>query len=305
MSSRRPNFLILGAPKCGTTSLCYYLAQHPDVFVPRQKEPRFFDAEYEKGLDYYWQTYFSDWAGELAVGEGRVFLLFLPFVPARIRESLPDARLIAILRDPVDRAYSHWWHRYTARNESLPFEDAIEQNLERIASGVDFGGDDGPELWRKGLLHETAMASRYRTYLECGLYAGQLRRYFELFPREQLRIADYDEFVRDPRALVRELWAFLGVDPDPELVDVAPQNQARAALESRARQRVARFLVATGLRRLIPRRIRQSVGARWQGPAAERPPLAPETRARLAGFYRQPNRDLEALLGRRFTAWTH
>ena len=232
----RPSFLVLGAPKCGTSSLCHYLAQHPQVYLAPEKEPRFFDAEYERGLDYYWSRYFPGWSGQAVAGEGRTYLLLLPFVPARIRESLPGARLIAILRNPVDRAYSHWWHRYTARNETLDFEPAIERNLEQIAAGVDFAGDDGPRVWREGLVHETAMASTYRLYLDCGLYARQLRRYFETFPREQLQVVYTDDLVSDAEAVVRELWGFIGVAPDAELADLAPRNTARAVRESRWRQ---------------------------------------------------------------------
>src|SRR3972149_6925354 len=152
LALNRPNFLVLGAAKAGTTSLCHYLAQHPDVFIPEVKEPIFFDAEYERGLDYYWKKYFSRWSGQPAVGEGRVFNLYLPFVPPRIRESIPGAKLIAVLRNPVERAYSHWWHRFSYRDEILPFHEAIRENLSRIARGILFEGGNGARLWRDGLV---------------------------------------------------------------------------------------------------------------------------------------------------------
>ena len=96
-----PDFFILGAAKAGTTSLFELLKLHPDVFMSSPKEPFFFEYEYEKGLGFYSRTYFRGWNGQKRIGEARVSHLLLPFVPGRIRASRPEARLIAILRDPV------------------------------------------------------------------------------------------------------------------------------------------------------------------------------------------------------------
>jgi hypothetical protein len=82
---RRPTFLILGGAKCGTSSIRYYMDQHPEVFFSTPKEPIFFEAEYERGLDFYWQKYFQGWNGECAVGEARVYNLYLPYVVDHIR----------------------------------------------------------------------------------------------------------------------------------------------------------------------------------------------------------------------------
>jgi hypothetical protein len=89
-----PNFFILGAAKCGTSSLRGYLSRHPEVFMSDPKEPFFFEAEYEKGFDFYWRRYFSDWQGEPAIGEARHRNLFLPYVTKRIAASVPDAKLL-------------------------------------------------------------------------------------------------------------------------------------------------------------------------------------------------------------------
>ena len=102
---KRPNFLILGAGKSGTNSLYHYLGQHPDVFLSTPKEPFYFEAEYEKGLKFYWDTYFNGWNGQRAVGEARVANLFLPYIPQRIKESLPQSKLIVTLRNPTHRAH--------------------------------------------------------------------------------------------------------------------------------------------------------------------------------------------------------
>ena len=140
------NFFILGAARSGTTSLYQYLARHPDVLMSTPKEPVFFEAEYENGLAYYRDRYFKGWNGEPALGEARPANLLLSYVAPRIRESFPDAKLVAILRNPVDRAYSHWWVKYCDGIEKRAFVAAVEENLARIASGVRFEGQEGERL---------------------------------------------------------------------------------------------------------------------------------------------------------------
>ena len=105
-----PNFLIIGAPKCGTTALYYALKRHPQIHLSTPKEPFFFEEEFDRGTEYYWRTYFADgWQGQPLVGEARNAHLFVPYVTRRIYETVPHARLIASLRNPVERAFSHWW----------------------------------------------------------------------------------------------------------------------------------------------------------------------------------------------------
>lgn len=105
---RLPSFFILGAAKCGTTSLHAYLGQHPDVCVSDPKEPFFFEAEFDRGATYYFNRYFSHWAGERIVGEARHRNLYMPYIPERILRFNPRARLIICVRNPTERAISHW-----------------------------------------------------------------------------------------------------------------------------------------------------------------------------------------------------
>jgi hypothetical protein len=300
--ARRPNFLLLGAAKSGTTSLAHYLAQHPDLCFSDPKEPIFFEAEYERGLDSYWETYFSSWNGERAVGEGRVYNLFLPFVSPRIWESLPDARLIAILRDPVMRAYSHWWHRFSRGLEKLSFPDAIEENLSQLEGGLSFEGREGERLWRRGLYRNTH-ATRYRLYLELGLYAEQLERYLALFPTSRLRVFLYEDLVTDAAAVVRDLWRFVGIDPGYELRDNSAQNERRDARTAPAAARLIRTARALELRRLVPRALRERALALVPERRAERPPVESAAREQLGRFFEPHNRALARLLDRDLSHW--
>ena len=300
-----PNFFVLGAAKSGTTALCHYLAQHPDVCFSIPKEPLFFESEYERGLAFYRDKYFPHWNGESAVGEGRVYNLFLPFVPPRIRDCFPGARLIAILRDPVARAFSHWWHRYSRGLETLSFETAIERNLEQVKSGLDFEADAGAERWRKGLFRN-GIGTRYRLYLELGFYGEQLERYLALFPASQLEIVFYEDLVANPAQITQHLWRFLGVDAAQELLDTRPQNEQRTRARSGAVAQLLDFVRASGVRRFVPkgirphlRQLRDSLPER----EAQRPPLSEATRAATAEHFEADSSRLRAIVQRDLSAW--
>ena len=144
-----PNFFILGAARCGTTSLYRYLQRHPDVFMATPKEPKFFEAEWSEGAEYYWSRYFTDWDGEPLAGEARPANLFLPFVPERISRLAPEARLLVILRDPVHRAYSSWRLRRLNGLEPAGFAEVVRDNLASLESGRTFAGEEGERLWRE------------------------------------------------------------------------------------------------------------------------------------------------------------
>lgn len=308
-SAELPNFLILGAAKSGTTSLYHYVGQHPDVCLSQPKEPLFFESEYERGLGFYWERYFEECSGQSAIGEARVYNLYLPYVPQRIRDSLPQARFIAVLRDPVDRAYSHWWHRYTRRIERLSFEAAVADNLETLRAGPRFEGNSGAREWQRGLFRNMN-GTRYRTYVDLGYYAEQLGRYLERFPSERLKVILYEDLVRDPAAVAREVWAFLGVDPDIELQDPSAQNVANPSLTPWYERALLRAYKASSLGALLPAswklraRAAEAALRDWlDEDPVERPPLAPETGRDLRAHFAARNETLAALLGRDLSHW--
>jgi hypothetical protein len=295
---RRPTFLVLGAGKCGTTSLHYLLGQHPDVFTTPEKEPPFFDAEYERGLEYYWTRYFSAWKGESAAGESRPAKLYLPFVPHRIRAALPGAKLIVILRNPVDRLFSHWAHRYRESKERLPLAEALAAE-DRQGDAVErLMAADGPAFWRSRLTPDQR-STWLRTYRPIGRYAEQLLRYFALFPGERIRVVRFEAFRDDPVGVVRELWRFLGVDnPEAPLDEVSARNPAMSIAASRVSRRARRtglfWWPPTGARRAI-RAVLDRIGPR--------PRFDPDVRAELVEYYRPHNRRLEQLLDWDLSDW--
>lgn len=196
-----PDFLILGAQKAGTTALYAYLRWHPDVTGPSFKEVSFFDRHYARGERWYRAHMPVRRSG--MVGEASPSYLFHPLAAERVAEMLPHARLIALLRNPVDRAFSHYQHEVALGREQLPFEDALAREDERMQG----------ELERM-LADPTYFSHAWwnYTYAARGRYAEQLERWFGAFPREQLLVLLTDDLAADTPGTYRRTLDFLGVD---------------------------------------------------------------------------------------------
>jgi sulfotransferase family protein len=296
-----PNFLLIGAAKAGTSAAYAYLRQHPEVFGSETKEPGFFalegqvarfagpgDRKFNRGcvttLASY-QALFSKVAGQRAVGEASTMYLYSPKAPARIRHYLPAIKLLAILRNPVDRAYSGY--RYLVRDglERLPsFEDALEAEDARVAAN-----------WQHLWYHK-----------RLGFYYVQLQRYFDLFPRDQIAVYLYEEFQANPLALVQQMFAFLGADPSfaPDVslkYNVSGEPKSRLLHAALARPNAAKNLVKGLLPATMRRRMRAKLMARNIQPTAPR--LAPETRRYLMSLYRDDILRLQSLIDRDLSPW--
>ena len=191
-----PNFLIIGAMKSGTTALYYYLEQHPDIYMSPVKEPNFFSSqEQENAADAVthigtYQHLFRGGSGKKAIGEASHSYLYEPGAAAEIRRYIPEARLIAILRNPIDRAYSHFLHMVQTGTEPL---DDFEQALREEEVGI----------------HKERT---FQDYIGRGLYYDQLERYFGTFPREQVRVYLYEDLSDAPISTVQDAFRFLKVD---------------------------------------------------------------------------------------------
>ncbi len=208
---RFPSFFILGAAKCATTSLHDYLGQCPEVCMSNPKEPFYFEAEFERGPTYYFNRYFSHWAGEPFVGEARHRNLYMPYTAERIFRFNPRARLIVCLRNPVERAISHWWHWFSRNQEPLSFREAIRDDWERIKAGVSYEHRSNQDAYARTL--QADGKGILRTYLDSGYYHDQIKRYLKLFPKKQLCTILFDDLIRDPIEVMSNLLEFIGADP--------------------------------------------------------------------------------------------
>jgi hypothetical protein len=223
-----PDFLIIGAQKSGTSSLYRYLAQHPQIRASEPKEVHFFDGglvagddAYARGADWY-RRHFPPRAA-LAPGQ-RVFeasplYLLHPLAPARIAGLLPQARLIAVLRNPVDRALSHYFHNVRTNDrlqhrEDLPPREAMAAEEARLA-----------EVLTRG--DYKSQAYRVYSYKARGRYLEQLERFWAHFPRERLLVLRAEDLFADPAAAIGRVLDFLELDRAPATIDFRPQNVGR------------------------------------------------------------------------------
>ncbi len=257
-----PNFLVIGAPRAGTSWIAKNLSAHPEVFIPRRQALHYFDRYYDGSLPRYARR-FKGWRGEKAVGEATPAYLGSVPVPGRIRAHLPHIRLIASLRNPVERLHSRCLsmgaaHRDEAR---LGCEERLRQ---------------------KPLL------------LEEGFYDEQLTRYLELFPRENLLVLLYDDLKREPAQFLERIYRFIGVNPSFRSPFLNETVCATADRRLRSGRNVLRNLArrlggASGRPRKLP-------GPGSPLSAVTRAWLAEE-------LYRSHNRRLEALIGRDLSEW--
>ena len=198
-----PDAMIIGAMKSGTSSLHYYLTQHPAVIAPLRKEVHYFDLQYGKGERWYRANFGK--AGQAGLNlDSSPYYLFHPLAPQRAHALVPEAKLIVLLRDPVRRAYSHYWHERDKKRERLSFEDAVAAEPERV-------GDDEQRLARGEI--EQSHAHQHCTYLARGRYAEQLERWLRLYPRERLLVLQFEDLGRAPMVTLHRTLEYLGLPP--------------------------------------------------------------------------------------------
>ena len=198
-----PRFVILGAQRGGTRSLYEDLTRHPLVQPARTDEVHFFSLFFDRGLRWY-QSQFPPLAPGQITGEASPYYLFHPLAAKRLHAMLPEAKLIVLLRNPVDRAYSHFQHEVRQGTEPLSFEAAIAAEPERLA------GEEARILEDDTYISFT---HQHYSYLGRGRYVEQLRRWLSLFPREQLLILQSEAYFRDPGAIVQQVTEFIGLEP--------------------------------------------------------------------------------------------
>ncbi|MDQ0162558.1 sulfotransferase family protein [Aeribacillus alveayuensis] len=205
----KPNFLCVGAQKSGTTTLHDLLIQHPDIYLPTVKETKFFqdNKKFEQGIDFYEKMYFSRCKSAKAVGEIDPEYMYFEEVPERIYKSLgKDIKIIFMLRNPADRAYSHYLMSYRRDYEKHSFIEAINLERERISLG-DF-------------------EKNHFSYVDRGFYAKQIKRYLKYFPLENMKFIIFEEFVKNKKSVLSDIFSFLGVSQDVDIQTDLKSNEA-------------------------------------------------------------------------------
>jgi hypothetical protein len=282
-----PTFVIVGAQKCGTSSLAAWLRDHPQVYFAERKELHFFsnDENWARGLDWY-ADHFANAGDATAIGEATPHYMNFPEAIDRLGAVLPDAKLIVCLRDPVERTYSSYRHLFYRRaGEDRPFRRAIEDEL-RERSGL-------PE---PGHCHHLQLR-----YLVQGRYLEQIELLLARFPRSALHVMLLDDMEADPKQAFAGVCRFLGIDP-------AFEPPAGWAVENAHRvvRPVAlwRFMQRHGLFERLPQPAAKFVALRvFRRDAAAADPIDPDLRARMVEYFAEPNAALAQWLGRDLSAW--
>ncbi len=229
LSAGPPTFLIIGAQKSGTTALQQYLNQHPNVMY-MSGEVHFFDLQFQKGVEWYLQQ-FSDAPG-IVSGDKSPYYIFHPSVAKRVFSLFPKVKIIAILRNPVDRAYSHYWHNVREGTESLSFEEALAAEKGRLV-GLRKKFMDDPN-------YNNVNYQRY-SYVRRGLYADQLRLWFSFFPREQILILTNDELKKKPKKVMERVFAFLNIPNVPIVEKTEYLKKKYAPMNEATREKLSKF----------------------------------------------------------------
>jgi hypothetical protein len=298
-SGRFPNFFVIGVAKAGTTSLYHYLGQHPEIFMSPVKEPRYF-ALAGHSLDFHGpgdermrekttttlDAYLKLFAGvrdELAVGEASVIYIHHPAAAESIARNVPEAKIIAVLRDPIDRAQSAFLYHLRDGYEPLAeFDDALAAEPERIAAGWYYG-------WH---------------YRDQGFYHRNLARYFERFDPSRIRVYLHEDLDGNPHGVLSDIFGFLGVD-EGFRPDVSTRHNPSGRPRSHRAQRLLtrRHPLKEAVKSVIPEQWGHRLIAAVQPANLMRPPVKAETRARLVEGYADDIRQLESLIGRDLSHW--
>ena len=199
---RPPDFICVGAQKAGTTTLDQHLRCHSQVYLPSIKEVQYFSNKYSKGIRWY-HHHFVDATESQRIGEVTPYYLFHPFCAERISKSLPQAKIIVLLRDPVARAVSGYFHSRRLGYEPLELEAALLAESERLRGAE-------KQLAKLGGRH---YSHQHHSYLSRSRYEVQLKRYFEHFPESQILVLQSEAFFRSPSEVLSKIFRFLDLAP--------------------------------------------------------------------------------------------
>jgi hypothetical protein len=236
-----PDYLIIGTQRGGTTSLYRYLVQHPSLSHALNKELRFFDLNYHRGWGWYRSRFPSRRYGALlkrtkgvplVVGEASPDYMYHPHAPIRVARSLPDVKLIVLLRNPVDRAFSDYWHQFKRGHETLSFEEALDREPERL-------GGEAEKVLRDE--RYVSYERQHHSYVTRGVYVDQLKEWMALFPRGHFLIERSEDFFENPSVVFKRVLDFLNV-PEWDLPEYATYNAyTSGAMQPMTRQRLVEY----------------------------------------------------------------
>jgi len=306
MNMAKPNFFIIGAAKAGTTSLHSYLSQHPEVFLPEIKEPNYFGidrsinyrntahervlfSKYNNDIEYY--ALYKEAEGFKAIGEASVATLYFPKAIHEIKQKLPCSKIIILLRNPVERAYSNYMHHVRDGYENMSFEDALNHEAEREKQNYTFG---------------------YQ-YRKVGLYANQLQNIYSEINPQKIKVILFEEFISRTDHILQEICKFLDVDPKFKFSTNYRLNKSGIIKPKSLRTWVLKNLISPDncIKRLwhkiMPTVIKEKIHIFNKGffinNNLKQIPMNPSTRKELQDYYREDVEKTAIIIQRDLSHW--
>ena len=290
----KPNLFIIGAPKSGTSTLAYYLGQHPEILVSTPKETCFHILKYDLGINYYINSYFKGYTNQSIICDASIMNLYFSEITApRIFNDFPAAKLLVILRDPIERAYSDCREAVVRGLETLRFEKTLDVENERLSK----------DFWP---LHE-------RIYFRRGLYFKQLTTYLKYFPQEKIKILIYEEFYKNIYKGLNEVFEFIGVDINNDININKSRNINKMSVRNIYLQRLLRcdHRLGTYMKNLIPNYFRENI-LRLRGSIMKHNlkntndrKINARFREVLREYYKESNKNLERQLNLNLSSWDY
>ncbi|MGI8951194.1 MAG: sulfotransferase family protein [Chitinophagaceae bacterium] len=296
-----PNFLIIGPPKCASTSLHYYLAQHPQVYMSAVKETNFFTHDYNKGIEFY-ERYFAKAGNAKAVGEATPSYSFLPFAADRIKKNYPQIKLILCFRNPMERAFSNWLMLSDAGVEKATFRDALEINLKQL-NYINFEGDKGAEIWDNRRYNIDIGEKWIRTYIQPGMYSQILKNYLLRFNQKQIKYFFLDDFKYNFDETMKDLFAFLEIDNNFVIPVKEEQNYFYNRKVFRILNKTIGIKNTKLLAKQVPKNFKNIFKQKKQN-IKEIPKLNNADKFFLWEIYKSDIAELEKFTGKTLTNWT-
>ena len=290
-----PNFFLIGAMRSGTTSLYNYLSQHPEIFMSEIKEPNYFACD-DKDIDGVNHPYticnfkeyialFTNVDQEKAIGEASHTYLYSSLAPKRIFDFNSEAKILVILRNPAERAFSHYlFLRRLGYETAESFEKALELEEERVKK-------------RKGFGH----------YIRRGFYFRQLKRWYDIFPKNQIKVCLYDDLQKDPLTLIQNIYKFLEVDPYFK-PDISLKSHPSGIVRNKFLYSLYRYGQKKQklIKKLLPSKIYlylKKVGYYVLNKSIKKPQLRSETKKKLIEIYKEDILNLQGLIERDLSNW--
>ncbi len=215
-----PNFLVIGAQKTGSTSFCYFLNQHPNLHFPvysTLKEPHYFSHYYDRGELWYRSLFplYTDLNKNDLIVDGSTCSILHPYAPERIHRLIPHCKIILLLRNPVDRAISHYYACKDLKKETLPLEEAFKLENDHY-----------------DLIYSKPMDKLFRFYISVGRYIEHIRKFRQFFNKDQMLILSNDDFKKDPQGVLKQVYDYLGIQNDFKIDHFTNQNVGKYQKEA-------------------------------------------------------------------------